>query len=209
MNSRFGIRILLMVLAVCCYLPAMQALDNSLNSNLSTNPFVNNFSVTIGQRNGAGAPVPVDPSVRSDIESGGGLWNQACGSEIPGFTFPGPNNMSSVPVSVIYHDSLNIDTCPEACGCVLTVEAGGLMISAEVHIFKGDSNKDCTGIRKEMAAHEFGHVLGFENACGVRIMGVTIPGTKPEREECDMIDFLWYTVDEFSEDGGGGFGTCD
>lgn len=124
-------------------------------------------------------------------------WNSSCaGSGNPSLV---TNSSASIDVNVDFFGGSNPGTFQDCgaskCACTRVSFQNGAIAGASVKVFESAGGSDCTGSWTGILTHEFGHVLGLDDAdsstCGGRIMadvfGLIL------QEDCDQIDMNYQT----------------
>lgn len=135
----------------------------------------------------AGAPV-----CDSCITTAAQAWNNSCSSSgNPGLL---TNSSASINVNVDFIGGDNpgfFSNCSASkCACTNVSFQDGKVIGASVKIFERANGASCTSAWTSILTHEFGHVLGLDDAdpalCGGRIMGDNFGLIM--QEDCDEVD---------------------
>jgi hypothetical protein len=136
----------------------------------------------------------------SEVQTAIGSWScpQYTG-EIPTFQVGGSGG---VPVLVARIDS-NAPAGSEGCGLFTADNSAGYIESATITVWTHASNGDSCPPLTDVLAHEFGHLLGLDNApdlaCAGHIMGRSFGGTSlrtVRSDDCAVADQMWHTSNE-------------
>ncbi len=162
------------------------------------------------------------------LDAAAAQWN-FCGGMIPGFTTDQSPSFPTAPVTVhlsTYPVPTFCDRPGESfCGCARGDIESGTLIGGEIWAFENSNLQDC-GDYEQVIAHELGHILGLNEACGATCLGRIMwdvfpaPPAVVTSQECAALDFLWTTAWESPDpcdwpdpppgcddgQGGGGYG---
>lgn len=131
-------------------------------------------------------------------------WNSSCaGSGNPALL---TSSSASIDVNVDFFGGSNPGTFQDCgaskCACTRVTFQNGAIAGASVKIFQSAGGSDCAGSWTDILTHEFGHVLGLDDAdsstCGGRIMA-DVSGLILQ-EDCDQIDMNYLTGVERPDD---------
>jgi hypothetical protein len=134
----------------------------------------------------------------SELQSAIGDWGcSAYLDDIPTFQIGGSGG---VPVSVVKIDG-NSTSATGSCGQTQPHVENGEVVSAQITIWTHQSNGDSCAPIYDVLAHEFGHLMGLDDApdptgqCFGHIMGSrALGGTRSVHDDdCAMADEMWHT----------------
>jgi hypothetical protein len=129
----------------------------------------------------------------SDIQQAASYWGCPSHVGLPGFQIGG---FGGVPVSITKING-NSTTAGGGCGRTQRTAVNGQLQSATIEIWTHQANGASCEPLTDVIAHEFGHVLGLENAdsnaCNGHIMGNRAPGGTRTvfPDDCEVADEKW------------------
>lgn len=137
----------------------------------------------------------------SAVTAAANQWNN-CGGMIPAFA---TNQSPPFPTPLVtVHLSLNPVTTPcgpVVCGCTNLIinTATGTVVEGDLWAFENKTGGGTCGDQTQLIAHELGHVLGLDEACGATCLGQIMwdaapaPSASVKPQDCTAADSIWTT----------------
>lgn len=181
-----------LIVSATAALPLLIGFPSALTADVCATPYdeitsaaaANTINIT-GADGGAGI-------CSTCIQDAGDAWNNSCSDdETPRFQEGGSGGID---VSVGFHSGANPGTIPNCssskCACTTTtIDSEGKITGATVSMFQSSSSSsNCQADWTSVLTHEFGHVLGLQeaSACENRIMGNVFAGVNSN--DCEGAD---------------------